>query len=109
MLDVRKEMNFCRKVGLPMLGVVENMATFVCPKCSKESVVLPSTSGGAPALAASAGVPLLGRVPLDPRVGRACDEGENVFDEAESAATGSPAVAEYRQIVTKLKTLLKKS
>ncbi len=31
--DVRKEINFCRKVGLPILGVVENMSGFVCPKC----------------------------------------------------------------------------
>ena len=31
--DVRKEINFCRKVNLPVLGVVENMSGFVCPKC----------------------------------------------------------------------------
>lgn len=31
--DVRKEVNFCRKVNLPILGVVENMSGFVCPKC----------------------------------------------------------------------------
>lgn len=33
LLDVRKEINFCRKVGLPILGVVENMSGFVCGKC----------------------------------------------------------------------------
>lgn len=33
LLDVRKEINFCRKVKIPILGVVENMSTFVCPKC----------------------------------------------------------------------------
>lgn len=33
LLDVRKEVNFCKKVGLPILGVVENMSGFVCPKC----------------------------------------------------------------------------
>jgi Mrp family chromosome partitioning ATPase len=32
--DVRKELNFCRKVGLPILGVVENMSGFVCPHCA---------------------------------------------------------------------------
>ena len=31
--DVRKEINFCRKVSLPVIGVVENMSGFVCPKC----------------------------------------------------------------------------
>lgn len=33
LLDVRKEINFCEKVNIPILGVVENMSTFVCPKC----------------------------------------------------------------------------
>ena len=33
LLDVRKEINFCRKVNLPIIGVVENMSGFVCPKC----------------------------------------------------------------------------
>lgn len=33
LLDVRKEITFCKKVGLPILGVIENMSGFVCPKC----------------------------------------------------------------------------
>lgn len=33
LLDVRKEIDFCRKVGISILGVVENMSIFVCPKC----------------------------------------------------------------------------
>ena len=33
LMDVRKEINFCRKVNLPVIGVVENMSGFVCPKC----------------------------------------------------------------------------
>jgi len=32
-MDVRKEINFCRKVNLPIIGVVENMSIFVCPNC----------------------------------------------------------------------------
>lgn len=32
-MDVRKEINFCKKVGIPIIGVVENMSGFVCPKC----------------------------------------------------------------------------
>ena len=45
--DVRKEINFCSKVGLRVLGVVENMAEFVCPKCHLSSTILPSSTGGA--------------------------------------------------------------
>ena len=33
LLDVRKEINFCKKVKVPIIGVVENMSSFVCPKC----------------------------------------------------------------------------
>ena len=45
--DVRKEINFCEKVGLKVLGVVENMSQFVCPKCQFVSTILPTISGGA--------------------------------------------------------------
>ncbi|XP_026481629.1 cytosolic Fe-S cluster assembly factor NUBP1 homolog [Ctenocephalides felis] len=34
LLDVRKEIDFCRKVGIPVLGVIENMSLFICPKCT---------------------------------------------------------------------------
>ena len=95
-------MNFCRKVNMRMLGLVENMSGFVCPKCTKPSTIFPSSSGGAEALSKETDVPLLGRVPLDPRVGRACDEGRSVLED-ESAA-GSPAVAAYKDIVEKIKS-----
>ena len=36
LMDVRREINFCRKVNLPILGVVENMSGFICPKCEVE-------------------------------------------------------------------------
>lgn len=34
LMDVRREINFCHKVDLPILGVVENMSSFICPKCA---------------------------------------------------------------------------
>lgn len=40
LLDVRKEIDFCRKVNIPILGVIENMSIFVCPKCKVRTVVL---------------------------------------------------------------------
>ena len=45
--DVRKGINFCSKAKLRVLGVVENMAEFVCPKCHLSSTILPSSTGGA--------------------------------------------------------------
>ncbi len=86
--DVRKEINFCKRVGLPILGVVENMSMFTCPKCHVTSSIFPSGGdggGGAAGLAEEMGARLLGRLPLDPVVGRACDEGANLFAEEEEA------------------------
>ena len=42
--DVRKEVNFCKKVNLPVIGVVENMSGFVCPKCKVGCLVTRQTS-----------------------------------------------------------------
>merc|ERR1712183_1227998 len=75
LMDVRKEINFCRKVNLPVLGVVENMSGYVCPKCGHEESIFAPSSGGAEAMCREMGVPFLGRVPLDGRVAQAGDAG----------------------------------
>lgn len=80
LLDVRKEIDFCRKAGIRILGLVENMAAFVCPRCTTESQIFRSTTGGGAGLAYELGLPFLGSVPLDPRVGMACDYGESFLD-----------------------------
>ncbi|CAG0893876.1 unnamed protein product [Darwinula stevensoni] len=77
LLDVRKEINFCHKVNLPILGVVENMSTFVCPKCHKGSEIFPAFTGGAEKMTQEMGIPFLGRIPLDPIIGKMCDEGRS--------------------------------
>lgn len=53
--DVRKEINFCKKVNVPVLGVIENMSTFICPKCSTHSQIFPAASGGAQKMAQEMG------------------------------------------------------
>ncbi|MBP7831259.1 MAG: P-loop NTPase [Kiritimatiellae bacterium] len=72
--DVRKSITFCRQLKLPVLGVVENMSGFVCPKCGEITNIF--KSGGGERMANEIGVPFLGRVPLDPAVGEACDDGK---------------------------------
>ena len=71
--DVRKSIVFCRKLSLPVLGVVENMSGFVCPACGTHADIF--KSGGGERMAAEMGVPFLGRIPIDPAVGAACDDG----------------------------------
>ncbi|OZJ04442.1 Cytosolic Fe-S cluster assembly factor CFD1 [Bifiguratus adelaidae] len=63
--DVRKELSFCRKLKIPVLGVVENMSGFVCSHCTECTHVF--STGGGEAMAAEFGVPFLGRVPIDPQ------------------------------------------
>jgi Mrp family chromosome partitioning ATPase len=75
LMDVRKEINFCKKVNLPIIGVVENMSGYCCPKCGHEENVFSPTTGGAQAMCTAMDVPFLGRVPLDARVAQAGDAG----------------------------------
>ncbi|XP_063474305.1 cytosolic Fe-S cluster assembly factor NUBP1 isoform X3 [Symphalangus syndactylus] len=96
--DVRKEINFCHKVKLPIIGVVENMSGFICPKCKKESQIFPPTTGGAELMCQDLEVPLLGRVPLDPLIGKNCDKGQSFFIDAPD----SPATLAYRSIIQRI-------
>jgi ATP-binding protein involved in chromosome partitioning len=72
--DVRKSINFCQKINLNILGLVENMSGYSCPHCG-ESIPLFKT-GGAAKTAQAAKVPFLGALPFDPKVVTAADQGE---------------------------------
>ncbi len=72
--DCRRCISFCRQLNLPVLGVIENMSGFVCPDCG--SVVDIFSSGGGEKMAEEEEVPFLGKIPLDPNIVKACDEGK---------------------------------
>ena len=95
--DVRKEISFCRKVNMPILGVVENMAGFVCPSCHGRSDIFYPSTGGAKALCEELNLRFLGSVPLDPRIGKCCDMGESFVDEFPE----SPASIAYTDIISR--------
>ncbi|KAJ4293407.1 cytosolic Fe-S cluster assembly factor cfd1 [Kalmusia sp. IMI 367209] len=71
--DVKKELNFCKKTSVRVLGVVENMAGFVCPNCSECSNVF--SKGGGQVMANDFKVPFLGSVPIDPAFVMLVEEG----------------------------------
>jgi len=73
LLDARKGLQMFRKVGVPVLGIVENMGLHRCPSCGHVSHVF-DTGGGA-SLAARYGTPLLGSLPLDPAIREQADSG----------------------------------
>jgi hypothetical protein len=71
---VRKAARMAQHMGAPILGVVENMSYMTCPKCGERIEAF----GPSQALHTTAqlGLPLLGRLPLDPELARRCDAGE---------------------------------
>ncbi|MDW7772499.1 MAG: Mrp/NBP35 family ATP-binding protein [Desulfobulbaceae bacterium] len=91
--DVRKSINFCKSVAMPIVGVVENMSGFVCPHC--EELVNIFSSGGGEQVARDFELPFLGRVPMDPRVVVAGDTGEPYLSSSED----TPATKAFSSIV----------
>jgi len=72
-LDVRKAINFAKKLEIPILGIVENMTEIVCPHCGQH-IELFKAGSGEKALK-DFNIDLLGRIPFDVQVGQAGDEG----------------------------------
>lgn len=93
--DVKKELNFCKKTGIKVLGVIENMAGFVCPNCSECTNVF--SKGGGEVMAREFGVPFLGSVPIDPAFVVLIEEGKRpVYPEGtkvEGTAVGGGVLA----------------
>lgn len=98
--DLRKSMDFCRKLELPVLGLVENMAGMVCPHCGGQVDFL--GKGGGRATAGKFGVPFLGSMPWDPRLMAAADAGllvELLRRDREEAAPWKQMVEEVRDLL----------
>eukprot|EP00002_Diphylleia_rotans_P033966 TRINITY_DN7273_c0_g1_i2.p1 TRINITY_DN7273_c0_g1~~TRINITY_DN7273_c0_g1_i2.p1 ORF type:complete len:272 (+),score=62.26 TRINITY_DN7273_c0_g1_i2:129-944(+) len=72
--DVRKEISFCRKINLPILGVVENMSGFVCPHCAECTNIF--SSEGGKQMAGQLQIPFLGKIPIDPSLTLCEEKGE---------------------------------
>lgn len=80
--DCRKCVDFCRQVGVPIAGIIENMSGFVCPDCGHRHEIF--SSGGGEALAALAEAPLLAQIPLDPQFLKRADSG-NIAEALENS------------------------
>lgn len=72
--DVSRSINFCKQLKMQVLGIVENMSGFVCPKCGHIEYIF--AEGAGEALAQTYNVAFLGKIPLDPVVCRGGDEGQ---------------------------------
>ena len=85
LISVRKSINFVKKMGLPIIGIIENMSGFTCPHCGK-SIEIFKTGGGLKA-SKDFNVPFLGKVPLDTQVVEAGDSGEPFVSKNKKSST----------------------
>ena len=96
LLDARKGLNMFRKVDVPVLGLIENMSYYVCPKCGDEAHIF--GHGGAKAEAARLSVEFLGEVPLDIAIRETSDAGTPIV----VSQPDSPHAKAYADIAVKV-------
>ncbi|MBP3690153.1 MAG: Mrp/NBP35 family ATP-binding protein [Schwartzia sp.] len=73
LMIVEKAVNMAKMMDIPILGLLENMASFRCPDCGKEHRIFGESH--LPSVAAKYDLPVLGHIPIDPKLAAACDAG----------------------------------
>ncbi len=96
--DVRKSVTFCKQLKMNVIGVIENMSTFVCPHCGRTTDIF--KSGGGESMAEDMGVRFLGKIPLEPHIVHSGDSG----DPFSTMITESPtfAMEQFSTIVDRI-------
>jgi len=103
LIDARKGLNMFRKVDVPVLGIIENMSYFICPKCGERSDIF--GHGGARLEAEKLGIPFLGGVPLHMDIRATSDDGRPIV----ASSPDSAHAQIYRDIAAKTWSELKGS
>ena len=97
---VRKAITFAERMNMPIIGIVENMSGYGCPACGEKVEIF--QSGGGKRMAEETGIPFLGGIPIDPKVGIASDKGSPFVVENPD----SPATKSFLDIVGKVEVYL---
>ena len=100
LIDARRGIAMFRRVNVPVLGIVENMSTFICPQCGTRTDIF--GHGGARHEAERLGVPFLGEVPLDIAIRETSDAGRPVV----ATAPDGPHAQSYRDIAARVRDSL---
>lgn len=103
LLDVRKEINFCIKTDLKVIGVVENMSVFTCPHCKCDSEIFFAETGGAEKMCEEFKIDLLSKIPLDIELLRSVEKGKCYVDLYPEKTTSKS----FLKIVEKVKSFKK--
>jgi ATP-binding protein involved in chromosome partitioning len=98
---VKKAITFTKQLGVPVIGIIENMSGFVCPECGAKLDIF--KAGGGKKIAKDLSVPYLGKIPIDPAICVDSDSGTPFV--AENKA--SPTVKAFAEIIMKIKQFLK--
>ncbi len=96
LLDARKTIKFSQKLNVPVLGIIENMSTFVCPHCGEKIDIF--TGLGVEKAAKDFNIEILGKIPIDVNIVRSGDKGRSYLDNFKHLA---PAKEIYK-IVSKI-------
>jgi ATP-binding protein involved in chromosome partitioning len=96
LVDARKGLNMFRKVGVPALGLIENMSHYVCSECGHEESIF--KRGGGREMAQRLDVPFLGEIPIDPRIVIGGDSGKPIV----ALEPDSPAAVVYMAVAETL-------
>jgi ATP-binding protein involved in chromosome partitioning len=100
LIDARKGLAMFRRVNVPVLGIIENMSTFVCPHCGKASEIF--KHGGGRRTAEQLGVPFLGDIPIDPAIVVGGDAGTPIVVSHPDSAAAKAFVAVATEITRRV-------
>jgi ATP-binding protein involved in chromosome partitioning len=100
---VKKAITFAKQLRVPVIGIIENMSVFVCPKCGAKLAIF--KTGGGKKVAEELSIPYMGKIPIDPAVCINSDSGTPFVSENKE----SPTVKAFTEIVIKIKQSLKVS
>jgi len=100
---VKKSVTFAKQVGIPVIGIIENMSGFVCPDCGAKIDVF--KAGGGKRIADDMAIPYLGSIPLDPKICTDSDGGLSFIVKDKN----SPATKAFREIISKIELFLQKT
>ena len=99
---VKKAVVFAQKLNVPVIGIIENMSGFACPKCGTHVDIF--RTGGGEKIAEELLVPFLGKIPIDPEICKASDKGVPFIDDK----ADSPAAKAFMEIVDGILKFLEK-
>jgi ATP-binding protein involved in chromosome partitioning len=100
LIDAAKGVAMFEKVKVPILGIIENMSAFLCPHCGETTEIF--RAGGGRREADRLGVPLLGEIPIDPRIPIGGDLGNPIVAQSPDSVPGRAFMAAAQALLAQL-------